>query len=1012
MCRFAYCPADATALTVSCFSKIQIGLTSLADLGSPGQRAVKRVCVCVCVLICYIFCFDNMFIGETAEDSEMRSERIQHDINTDDGIRPVRRKKSRSKQAAKSCASVENIDTNSIPDVTEDSAMCSEQANSNVHDPSTDDPHPPRVRPSRPKRTKSSKPKRATKLTEYMDVNCNPDVEPDCSVVKKSARRLADKLRTPLLQVFEAGDAEDFETGLKPPVEERGLETVLEPDGCGSTLHPVQVGIMADLAQSRSNAETHGKAEKLVDDSTLFHTGLASFDAESGSGEHGGRDVAMASRSRVQTLPTFRESRIEVEKPTDESTLFYDDLTSFDAESGSAKHCITDATTTSRSRVPTPPTFEETSAVLQAIEEAGRVSPVDVMGLVRQCKRGKTGPRQDAVDSDDELPSFNLGRKPCRTVLNGKTFDSSVGELAPGHIRNDLEFVAKNAPPSEVRFSRLAEKPSQEVVEASYQMDRRNRSAECKGSEDVLRKLADGGGCNQSGEDSDLPYAAADCNQLPVNTPSENPKSPSLCIAFGVPPVDSKKILGTDAKRKGAESLGFLPGEPQSTGKKHNAFSTAVQDVVSDQQNFNLVDDFLSFSDTNDDEFLAAVVATPVVQSRTDRHPVSDNSANVSVLKVDSQLTFTQALACVHDSINIRTGGPNVQDKLGKVDDGLETSVRIDEAQFDLGFEFSDDDNDDWDENVDKPAADAATDDSNIDDNSLDSDEDIIPPSPPASNSFKSSLRLGSRTNSLIAISRQNSCGSITASGRETTLPEDAQDVCSGSLQKSELVAEEADIRNALTFQRPNSAERLLSTKMVKSSRTLVHNAAKLGDSGLEKKSAAYLATLPTVEQKSLAALGGNESDAVATEEKSAYLPPLSQPDTEAVDKKCGFLAVETVKPGEQRLTDEYGRLDTAEVGQKLVQKSLQIVDTVATGEKSTDPARTNHVAVIRPSVRSLAMPRMPASQSQVILLPAAVPTTSARQSEVFISPPVAALYSSTPFRVDVGDKCGEFPFY
>ena len=38
-------------LTVSCFRKIQIGFTFLvsADLGSPGQRAVKRVCVCVCV---------------------------------------------------------------------------------------------------------------------------------------------------------------------------------------------------------------------------------------------------------------------------------------------------------------------------------------------------------------------------------------------------------------------------------------------------------------------------------------------------------------------------------------------------------------------------------------------------------------------------------------------------------------------------------------------------------------------------------------------------------------------------------------------------------------------------------------------------------------------------------------------------------------------------------------------------------------------------------------------------
>ena len=45
-CRLAYGPADAT---VSCFSKIQIGFAFLvpAHPGSPGQRAVKRVCVCM-----------------------------------------------------------------------------------------------------------------------------------------------------------------------------------------------------------------------------------------------------------------------------------------------------------------------------------------------------------------------------------------------------------------------------------------------------------------------------------------------------------------------------------------------------------------------------------------------------------------------------------------------------------------------------------------------------------------------------------------------------------------------------------------------------------------------------------------------------------------------------------------------------------------------------------------------------------------------------------------------------
>jgi len=41
-------------LTVSCFSKIQIGFTLLvpAHLGSPGKRAVKRVCVRACVRAC------------------------------------------------------------------------------------------------------------------------------------------------------------------------------------------------------------------------------------------------------------------------------------------------------------------------------------------------------------------------------------------------------------------------------------------------------------------------------------------------------------------------------------------------------------------------------------------------------------------------------------------------------------------------------------------------------------------------------------------------------------------------------------------------------------------------------------------------------------------------------------------------------------------------------------------------------------------------------------------------
>jgi len=42
-------PLMPLPFTVSCFSEIQIGFTFLvpAHLGSPGQRTVKRVCVCV-----------------------------------------------------------------------------------------------------------------------------------------------------------------------------------------------------------------------------------------------------------------------------------------------------------------------------------------------------------------------------------------------------------------------------------------------------------------------------------------------------------------------------------------------------------------------------------------------------------------------------------------------------------------------------------------------------------------------------------------------------------------------------------------------------------------------------------------------------------------------------------------------------------------------------------------------------------------------------------------------------
>ena len=56
-------------LTVSCFSKIQIGFTFpvLAHLGSPRQRAVKQVCVCVIIIINFICQHKHKTDGSTTE---------------------------------------------------------------------------------------------------------------------------------------------------------------------------------------------------------------------------------------------------------------------------------------------------------------------------------------------------------------------------------------------------------------------------------------------------------------------------------------------------------------------------------------------------------------------------------------------------------------------------------------------------------------------------------------------------------------------------------------------------------------------------------------------------------------------------------------------------------------------------------------------------------------------------------------------------------------------------------
>ena len=54
-------------LTVSCFTKIQIGFTSLvlAHVGSSGKTAIKWVCVCVCVCYLHFMLMYRIFLLQT-----------------------------------------------------------------------------------------------------------------------------------------------------------------------------------------------------------------------------------------------------------------------------------------------------------------------------------------------------------------------------------------------------------------------------------------------------------------------------------------------------------------------------------------------------------------------------------------------------------------------------------------------------------------------------------------------------------------------------------------------------------------------------------------------------------------------------------------------------------------------------------------------------------------------------------------------------------------------------------
>ena len=838
--------------------------------------------------------------GGALEDTEpVEDDDSQHLVDSEQPCsKPSRRKKSKSAKAgceSGSCSLAEEIGAISVPDK-EDS----------------------RSKPSRRKKSKSSKAERVTgscNPAENFDTVLVPDEED--SRWKRSANSLADKLRSPLLQVIEAGDADDFADELEHPVD------VHEPEECDTvsphlenlSYHDINV----DLVPTPSEVESCEKVKKVLDK-------LTSFTTYSCVAEH---------HVNVMELSTCRK------------------------------------------RVRTPPTFEETSAALQAIEEAGRVSPIDIIGLVDQWTTGKTQESATypphSAPSDDDLPVFIIDSKPRRKVLNGEMVNSNLRNFEDGCLQSGAE---QHTELSRAQSSCQGQKPLHQVLQKSKQLDQNKaflehevegdvfrRHASCAGEEDgdVLRRHGSCSGFLQFKKTEELlPHAADECNPISKNTLLKNPKTPSRCIPQ---PEDRIQLSGDEGTEEIGGKLRFLCPTSVSSRLSHSA----TEPRLPSQQTLHAVDEFSPFDDTNDDQLLAAAVATPVSLNRTTRRHVPDTSANVSGIKTteDSQLTFTQALACVHDSLNVTqlcAESPRLHTASGKVDNGLETSMmKIDHPQFDLGFELSDEDDND-------------------NDNGDDDDDDIVPPSPPTSSSRKSNIRLSSRSNSLITISRQNSCGSITMSGHKTDQPEDVADAAGKSTPRSGLVTKESDVRNMSAV---NMVEHLSSLAVRKSPASLVRSIVRSSTVEVEQKSIDRSAicqsgTVP-MQQKSLDREHRSGSIVTAMKQKSTDLTPTSESSTGVMGEKLGD-RLPTVP------------LSAVEMEQKLQQQAATPLNTVAIDQKLTYPVRSNHVAVIHPCIRSVATPTTPADQSEMM------------------SPPIA-VSSSTPVKLCSDEKPGEFIF-
>jgi len=362
-----------------------------------------------------------------------------------------------------------------------------------------------------------------------------------------------------------------------------------------------------------------------------------------------------------------------------------------------ADMCLTSYDTRIRhSVVKTPPPLEEVSEALATLGDTGWISPIDVLQLVDMIKRERQLNISECRESTkpNSVPACKNSSE-CRESTKPTNFPACKRS-------NDESSSNEDRGQSSIKKNRLSV-PKSSIVINCASTSRTSALRSCV--KDITNSTDDYSLKEYDESESTLHVNRSVSSQhtLQVNRPvsvssQHTPQVKSKVSVSGQHTLDMDNPVVMSAQVKNCET----PHQKRGSGE------------------------FQPFDDDFDDLILAEF-STPVSASHSN---IADNS----------QLTFTQALACVNESINMSKIGDiekSSSNKIGTVID----KFAVEEPQFDLGFNLSDLSSDDeYISNNDD------------DDDGDDNDDDIIPPSPDAvapRRSRLSLLRYGGSSQSL-----------------------------------------------------------------------------------------------------------------------------------------------------------------------------------------------------------------------------------------------------------------------